>query len=441
MANEALSEARQSKCALIHERTRGDSDPIDPFRSSQDNNFDGSAKIVNDIAPLRDWIRPTALEIARGALQDPDSSPWLGDPESSPPITPRAALEAAILPALQRSPCLVTFSGGRDSSAVLAVAVGLARRLGLSEPIAVTRFFPNAPETDESLWQELVIRHLGVRDWNRLPLDEMDVVGPTCTQSLALRGPLWPPLIHTWPPIFQFGVGGSILTGEGGDELFDPVRGTILAWLSTDIRRARKPGAIRELIDAVAPRLWRRRRARLWARSMIPNWLLPEPAAEYKKDLILWEVNEPLAWLASTGRLVGDRSHRVGLHNLANLAAEYQTTLVHPLLDPTFVRSCSHETGRFGFPGRTSAMRALFGDVLPDSLLCRRDKVYMNQVVLSSATRAFAETWTGSGVDDALVDIATLRSCWSRESIPVASVLALQSAWFADHGAPENARS
>src|SRR6185503_3688944 len=34
---------------------------------------------------------------------------------------PLAALERAVLPALRRSPCLVSFSGGRDSSAVLAV--------------------------------------------------------------------------------------------------------------------------------------------------------------------------------------------------------------------------------------------------------------------------------------------------------------------------------
>ena len=59
---------------------------------------------------------------------------------------PLAAMESAILPALRRPPCLVSFSGGRDSSIVLAVAASAARRQGLSLPIPVTRAFPRRAE-------------------------------------------------------------------------------------------------------------------------------------------------------------------------------------------------------------------------------------------------------------------------------------------------------
>jgi hypothetical protein len=389
---------------------------------------------IGRIEPLSDgWVYPEALEIARGALQNDGYTDRLLKSVGTQTIGTRRALEAAILPALQRSPCVVTFSGGRDSSAVLAAAVRLARTLGLADPLPVTRYFPGAPESDESKWQELVIRELELDNWERVAFEELDVVGPACIPSLLKRGPLWPPLIHTWPPIFELAQGGAILTGEGGDELFDPVRCTILKWLLTDPRRARSPQALREGIEAVAPKVWRRRQARSRMREVIPDWLLPVPAHDYLEELVAWEADEPLSWLGSTARLIGDRSHRVGLHNFALLAAEYQILLVHPLLDPAFVLGFAQAAGRFGFPGRTAGMQALFGDVLPDAIVSRPDKIYMSQVMLGSSTRAFADSWSGRGIDEDLADLDILRACWRSENVPVASVLALQTGWFADH--------
>ena len=82
-------------------------------------------------------------------------------------MSPREALERAILPALLRPPCLVSFSGGRDSAAVLAVATALARREGLPAPIPATNVFPAADDSDETAWQELIVRHLGLSEWVR----------------------------------------------------------------------------------------------------------------------------------------------------------------------------------------------------------------------------------------------------------------------------------
>ena len=88
----------------------------------------------------------------------------IGDAADEPPLPavgealdPLEALEAAVLPALQRPPCLAMFSGGRDSSLVLAVASRVARREGLAEPIPTTQVFPDFPETDEARWQKLVL--------------------------------------------------------------------------------------------------------------------------------------------------------------------------------------------------------------------------------------------------------------------------------------------
>ena len=57
----------------------------------------------------------------------------------------------------QRGPCLVSFSGGRDSSLVLAAAAKAARRDGLALPVPVTNRFACGPHSHESDWQELVV--------------------------------------------------------------------------------------------------------------------------------------------------------------------------------------------------------------------------------------------------------------------------------------------
>ena len=152
-------------------------------------------------------------------LEPPGRLPTL--PRLAPGTAPRAELEAAILPALRRSPCLVSFSGGRDSSAVLAVAVAVARREGLQAPIPVTHRFPAAAGTDESAWQEKVITHLGLDDWLRVELSsELDAVGPVATSVMERHGLLWPCNTYFHDPIFEAASGGAVLTGIGGDEAF-----------------------------------------------------------------------------------------------------------------------------------------------------------------------------------------------------------------------------
>src|SRR5687768_3761316 len=102
----------------------------------------------------------TATGIVLGDGADPGPLPAV-----PPGETALAALERACLPALERGRCCVSFSGGRDSSIVLATATRVARREGLPLPLPVTNRFPLAGHTDESHWQELVVRHLGLDDW------------------------------------------------------------------------------------------------------------------------------------------------------------------------------------------------------------------------------------------------------------------------------------
>lgn len=377
------------------------------------------------------WIRPSAFEIAIGAVMGAGLSQHVT--AVAEPVTPRQALDAAIRPLLERQPCIVTFSGGRDSSAVLAVAVDIARRHGLPLPVPVTRRWPAYPETDESRWQELVVRHLGLADWERIDFDEMDLVGPTCAASLAVHGPLWPPLLHTWPRVFERARGGSILTGEGGDELFEVRRATPVRRMLAYPRQVRPP----LLNDAVAwgmPRSIRRRVMRDELRQGLPPWLSPAPATRWVEEVEAWTLGEPYRWDRAVTRAVSDEGHGVGHHNLAVMAALHGTRIAHPLLDSAFGAALVRQGGRLGYPGRTSAMRLLFADLLPDELLARRDKVFTNTVVFAAATRAFARDWTGAGVDPDLVDVARLRHELAAPRPHPAAALALQAGWVADSG-------
>ena len=107
----------------------------------------------------------------------------------------------------------MAFSGGRDSSVVLAIATHVARRDGLPEPVPITRTFPGIDEAEESVWQEHVVRHLGLGDWQRLVLhDEVDAVGPLRAARLREHGVLWPPNLAADVPMADVVRGGSCST-------------------------------------------------------------------------------------------------------------------------------------------------------------------------------------------------------------------------------------
>jgi hypothetical protein len=90
--------------------------------------------------PSRTRFALTPLEIAGGLpLGMDDDEPHL--PEAPAGLSPIAAFEDVVRSALVRPPCVVTFSGGRDSSAILAVAMRLARDEGHEPPVAVTLQF------------------------------------------------------------------------------------------------------------------------------------------------------------------------------------------------------------------------------------------------------------------------------------------------------------
>ncbi|MGN0065018.1 MAG: asparagine synthase-related protein [Nocardioides sp.] len=347
--------------------------------------------------------------------------------------TAREALEAAVLPALTAGRCYVAFSGGRDSSAVLAVATRVARREGLQDPVPLTELYPGVPESDESSWQQLVVDHLGLREWLRLEFpDGNDLLGPDALDSLRQRGTIWPAALHVKSTVLRrLEPGSSLLTGEGGDEVLGRRRGAQVSRLWRRGLRRVRPADLRSAAACLAPPPYRRHReqARFDASAMQP-WLRPAARARHHQLLAADLASEPLSTPASLQWLLTRRAAAMASHNYRQLAADHDLTLHEPLLDPGFVRALAADAGTWGFASRTEAMRSLFSDLLPEEILARRSKAYFNRAFMGEATRSFAEEWDGSGLDADLVDVDLLREEWRSDFPSAISTPLLQAAWL-----------
>jgi asparagine synthase (glutamine-hydrolysing) len=146
------------------------------------------------------------------------------------------------------------------------------------------------------------------------------------------------------------------------------------------------------------------------------------------------EVAEPLRYDAATWQVATRRSFATIAHNHAAVAAEYGIRASDPLLDPGFIAALARAGGAWGYSSRTSTMNALFADVLPPAVLNRSTKAWFNKAHAGGATREFARSWDGVGVDHDLVDADKLRAVWLSDEPTMAAGMLLQSAWLATAG-------
>lgn len=371
-------------------------------------------------------LRPGPLEVASGLAIGGCPAAW---PPPAGGASPRHALEAVVGRALLTEPCLVSFSGGRDSSAVLAVAVDVARRQGLPLPVPVSYRFPTAPASAESHWQEAVVRHLDVDDWERVTIgSELDAVGPVAHRVLRRHGLLWPFNAHFHLPLLERAAGGTLLTGIGGDELLGPQ-----LWDRARDLRAGRPHPRRygwpSLAAATSPQVVRR--AVLTRRDRIDlPWLAPGVATELNRRRARWRAGTPLAWNGAVAHWWSSRARALVVSSMATLAHEAGAAAVHPFLDPAVVGAVGRRWGAAGPGGRTVATADLVGDLLPAPVVSRRSKPHFDQAFFSDHSRELARTWTGSGVDSDLVDVEALASGWRSPSPDARSFMLLQAAWL-----------
>jgi asparagine synthase (glutamine-hydrolysing) len=367
------------------------------------------------------------LDVASGLVFGAEATaPWLPRPAGPP----RPVLEHAVREALARPPCLVSFSGGRDSAAVLAVAAHVARRDGLALPIPATNSFPEVTESDEVEWQERVVRRLALDEWERISLtDELDCVGPIAREVLMKHGLQWPFNAYFHVPLLRRAAGGSLLTGVGGDEAFSTSQ-----WARTQLLFAGgarpQPRDVLRVGFALAPRPFRASVLRRRIPSDVFPWLRDDARRSVECAAAAEAAGEPLRWdrrLAWMRRL---RHMEIGIVSLDALAAAEGVAAHHPLSDRRFWAALAALPRSSRFRSRTDAMRLFFGDLLPEPVLTRSTKATFDEAFWNRHSRAFVASWRGEGVDAELVDTEALRREWTSPAPNPRSYLLAQAAWL-----------
>jgi asparagine synthase (glutamine-hydrolysing) len=311
----------------------------------------------------------------------------------------------------------------------LCLAVQLAAREGLPPPVPATLHFGNVGGTGEDEWQELVIRHLGLTDWIRLSFtDELEALGPVATALLERFSVLSPPNLYLHVPLFEAARGGALLTGVGGDEIFDsePSRlGLLLSRRTTprlrDLRRVALVVAPRPLRERALRH--RRRVTHPWLRPAAQDWLARLVARE--------EAAMPERWEQALRTWWASRYVQGSTRGFVAVAAEHTVAAAHPFLAPQFLSALSVAGGPGGFMDRGEVLQRLFADVLPPELERRRDKAVFDAAVWGTRVKTFADEWDGTGIDGDLVDIDALQRSWLAGERDYRTLLLLQTAWLA----------
>ncbi|MFY1701185.1 asparagine synthase-related protein [Micromonospora sp. WMMA1923] len=378
--------------------------------------------------------RPTAQDVACGIVlgQDPAAGPLTarlsaaGPPAAGPPVVrpgpvpaPLVALEQAVLPALCRPPCLVSFSGGVDSALVLAIAARVARREGLPDPVPVTWRFTDAPRAQESDWQDRVIAELGLgRHWRILSAGEdLDLVGPVAARLLDRYGQLHPPNRHLHLPIIELARGGALLTGVGGDQI-------LAGW-------RRRPGSLRARLSRLRHSVGRRA-----AREPDPfPWLRPRVARELRRRFRAEQRAEPHRLAGRVAWHLGRRDLTMTRASLTAVAADHDVLAVTPLLDEGFAVALATHRGRWRSPSRRELLADLADADLPPLVVAPRRKATFDEVFFRAGTREFVHGWDGTGVDETLVDPAALRREWTAWPVCPRTAALVHQVWLASRPA------
>jgi asparagine synthase (glutamine-hydrolysing) len=387
------------------------------------------------VAPA--WAKPwaqgpnpfglTELEVATGhVLGQVDAPPW---PEVDG--GPLDVLFDEARRTLGRGRCVVAFSGGRDSSALLAAFLHVARRDGFEEPTAITARWPGDAAAEESEWQDHVARELKLKHWEIItPGTDFDLLGPLATGLLRAHGLLWPAPAAVFLPMIDAAGDGVLVTGDGGDEVFGNW-GMGRIWSA--VRQGRLRSAVRPVLGAAMPD-WLRRRRALSGAEPYQSWLSPEAWTALREALAAEAVAAAPLWWPDYLREVGsERGLRLAERAYATICASRGGSLATPLRSPAFLSALARCGGRLGLGDRTSVMRALFSPLLDDTVLSRVSKATFAGVHWGPASRQFAEDWDGTGVPARWVDADALRAAWCAPTPVYGAALPLQAAWLVTH--------
>jgi asparagine synthetase B (glutamine-hydrolysing) len=353
--------------------------------------------------------------------------------EADPRSDPVSALEHALLGAVSNPPCYVAFSGGRDSSVLLALAARVARREGFEDPIPLTMRFRDVPEGEESAWQVDVVKHLNLDDWKVVhQAEDIDLVGAEWRRCLEKNGLQWPPAAHGLLPLQRAARGGAFVHGDGGDQVF---AGWGRAAISDVIARRRRlrPRDVRSLIKAYAPAPARRAIETRLALTPAP-WLVPAARQVWAGHQGRAHASEPRSWPEFLRWTRRERATVLMLETLERQTRTAGARLFTPFWDLSFLRSLGQWGGRLGQGRRTGVMLALFSDLLPEHVLRRTTKAHFTRAFFNEPTRQFARRWQGPVPEPDVVMREPLREAWLSDLPPNTSAVLLQASWLLTNG-------
>jgi asparagine synthase (glutamine-hydrolysing) len=347
------------------------------------------------------------------------------------------ALEELLLPALSRPPCMVAFSGGRDSSVLLAVATEVARRHGLNDPIPLTERFPEHPRTWENEWQEKVVRHLGLSDWEILQIrSELDALGPIARTALLRHGLHWPPNAYGMNVFLRAAGNGSVITGNGGDETFLYLVGRRAKRAST--LQILRMNSIRNLATYLPLELLPKGlKARILARRVLRlPWLRRGARRDVRRRFLKYNTKDADETPWDLQDFQDRRYLELARSAFSAYSEDTNTLLCEPFFDPRFHQVVMAATPPEGFPSRNAAFAHFFGDLLPPDSIHRTSKAVFTEVFWGQDSKEFARRWDGSGLDHDLVDPDALRMEWAKPRPDLRSITPLQAAWLHSNGSP-----
>jgi asparagine synthetase B (glutamine-hydrolysing) len=343
-------------------------------------------------------------------------------------------LEARLVDLLHR-PAFVLFSGGVDSSFLLALATQLARRHGLEEPTAITYRYPNEHTRPDEQYQDALAESIGLRNWVVIERESAEVIGPDAERVIRILGDL--PGVATISAhmaaidVARQRPGSVIITGEGGDTTFSFQPASIPAALAQSAwRNVRRPRVfaqhVRRSLPFVAPKV---------RPASLLEWypfLTADGLAEIHRRKLLPPRRRPLGRLRAID-MNQQRGYVLdGIASFDSLAAHHGIGYLHPLREDAFVTALVRTTPRRAFTGRNELLEHLWPGVLTDVVRNRPGKAHFTEVYFGEACREFARRWDGRSLASPYIDNERLRDCWLGDT-PFPGAHLLQAAWAAEN--------
>lgn len=352
-----------------------------------------------------------------------------------PPPPPHATLERAIellceLVFSDDRRVYSIFTGGRESSAHLAVGTGFARRRGYADPIPLTLRHPALDSAAHIENQERVVGHLRLQDWAIVEVsDDLDLIGPAAARVLLGAGLVWPPHLHTLLPLFERSRDGVLNIASGLVDFFAFWRWAPLASVLAGHRRP-TPRDVGLFLTTLVPAS---ARARIARRRGIPPpmpWLRPDAERRVLSMLTGRQAHVPLRFDQAALTQVTHRCGSVGLASIDALAALTGATVAQSAASLDLIGTFARAGGWHGFGSQADMLDRIAGHMLPEGALEPRRSPDPSGVYFGERSRGFAAAWSGDGLDPTIIDPVALRKEWLSDQPDWRSAGLLQYAWL-----------